>query len=811
MIFSRHSIAAYGFDPADVARVAAALVLGLCMFHGSAAAHSPHDDAEVIVLSPQFEDDQTMFCAFYARCNYLVKSTDGGLTWLPSQNGLSPQQIKDLAISPEYHSDQTLFAGSRGDGIYTSNNGGLSWHKSNTGIFDLEVATLAISPAFGLDGTIFAGTESGRVFRSCDGGLNWSACSAGLPGKEITALLFSPGFLQDRLLFAGTLGGGVFMSNDDATGWTACSTGLKDFDVTTLAISPEFGSDGTLFAGTYAGGVFQSIDRGQSWLEVNDGISDKGVVRIAVSPFFGSDRTLICVSNDTGAFKSTDGGGFWTLNDDGLEYRASQTDLHFKGAVFSPDYFESGTVFVWMFEGLFRSTNRGRSYFQLDIYPQTIVRSMVVSPEYASDSSLFAATNGGGVYRSTDGGTTWETKNTGLSFRFLSPIAISPAYGTDDTVWTGTLNSVNKSFDRGDHWIPFKGDPSSNYFLSRSLGVSPDYSHDGTIYTGNLHSGEYALYKSSDGGLTYQPVPITADAVAAIAFSPDFASDGILYLGTNDGVLVSTDSGVSFEPTAMLLDVESVAVSPAFSTDRTLFVGEHFGGVHKSTNGGKTWIVTSFGLPDNVAVTQLLLSPGYASDRTLFISTVSCGVFQSVDAGASWFLKGLEGHYMRCMALSSNYSQDGVVFAGCWDGVYQYSPDGVWRNTLQLTRYEQTCDQVLTRGTWEVFANLLLSEHSILYSDEIQTSLTFSFVGRSIDWIGPRASNLGVAALYLDDVFIATVDQYNSRTQWQQVLYSFDQLDDGLHRLRISVTGMAHPDSAGTYVAVDAFDVRKQP
>jgi len=775
-----------------------------------AAAHSPHDDAEVIVLSPQFEYDKTMFCAFYARCNYLIKSTDGGLSWFPAQSGLSPEQIKDLAISPAYHSDQTLFAGSRRDGVYKSNNGGRSWQKTNSRISDLVVTRLAISPTFDLDETIFAGTESGQVFRSRDGGLNWTSCSTGLPGKEITALALSPRFQEDGLLFGATLGGGIFLWSEGTSGWTACNTGLTDLDVLTLALSPEFGSDGTLFAGTCAGGVFESTDSGQSWNDVNEGISDKHVVGIAVSPCFDSDRTVICVSNDTGAFKSIDGGDSWTLYDEGLTYLVPQTALHFKGVTFSPDYIDDRIVFVWMFEGLFKSKNRGQNFFQLDIYPQTIVRSMVVSPEYASDGSLFAATNGGGVYRSTDGGMTWETKNTGLSFRFLSPLAISPDYGTDNTIWTGTLKTVNRSIDRGNYWTPFAGDPSGNYFLSRSLGVSPNYSYDTTIFSGNLHRGEYALYRSIDGGETFQPVPVVADAVSAINFSPEFTSDRVVYLGTNRGVLVSTDGGNSFDATSMDLDVEALTLSPAFVTDRTLFMGEHFGGVHKSTNGGHDWFVASYGLPENVAVTQLLISPDYASDHTLFISTVSGGMFQSIDGGASWFVLGLEKQYMRCMALSSSYPQDGVVFAGCWDGVYKYSPGDGWRNTLHLTRYEENSDQVLTKGTWTEAFNLLFSELGIYHSHTIQASLTICFMGNAIDWIGPRSSNLGVAALYLDDVLIATVDQYHHRTQWQQVLYSLDQLGDGLHRLKISVTGMAHPDSSGTHVVVDAFDVRNQ-
>jgi len=773
-----------------------------------ALAHSPHDDAEVIAISPQFEYDQTIFCAFYARSNYLIKSVDGGNSWVPSQIGLSPEQIKDLAISPGYYNDQTIFAGSNGDGVYRTTDGGGIWTKIDVGLFDLEVTKLAISPRFDQDGIIFAGTKSGQIFLSSNGGDNWIVRSSGLPGVEISTLAISPTYSdQDKILYAGTATDGVYVSANAGMSWNQINTGLIDLEVTTLAISNDYATDKTLFVGTLTQGVFKSTSGGLTWDTFNSGINDFRVVRLVVSPLFGTDQTVFCVSNDTGAYKSTDGGNSWTLYEEGFEYRAPQTELHFKGVAFSPNYVDDRIVFVWMFEGLFKSKNRGQNYFQLNIYPQTIVRSMVVSPDFASDGTVFAATNGGGVYRSMDNGTTWETKNTGLTFRFLSPIDISPDFANDDMVWTGTLNYVNTSTDRGDRWIPIKGDTSGNYFLSRSLGVSPDFANDGTVYTGNLFRGLHALYRSTNRGLSYQPVDVEVNSVAVIAFSPNFGSDGIMYIGTNVGVLRSTDSGANFLLSSDEVNVEWMVVSPDFSNDYTVFMGEHFGGVYKSTNGGNSWLETNTGLPDNVALTQIAISDGYATDQTVLISTVSSGVFVSTDGGANWTYSGLEGNYLRSLAASSNYSQDGIVFAGGWDGVHRMALGGGWSRVLNMTRYEESSDLVLVKGTWKGYAIEFASERDVYYSAETGNSLTLSFVGTSVDWLGSKAKNLGIAAVYVDDVFLATVDQYDEETKWQEVLYSVQGLTPGLHRMKISVTGMANANATGQYVVVDAFEV----
>jgi len=776
---------------------------------GGALAHSPHDDAEVIAISPQFKYDRTIFCAFYARSNFLVKSVDGGNSWFPSQIGLSPQQIKDLAISPTFFADQIVFAGSNGDGVFKTTDGGGTWATINAGLADLEVTRLSISPRFDQDPIVYAGVESGLIYCTQDGGDNWESCSTGLPGSEITALAISPAFKdQDEILYVGTSTAGVYASTNGGRRWYPVNNGLSDLQITTLAISNDYATDSVVIAGTASAGVFASTDGGLNWYNASFDISDKHVVRIDLSPQFGEDQTMFCVSNDTGAYKSTDGGDSWKLYDDGFEYRAPQTALHFKGVAFSPNYVDDRIVFVWMFEGLFKSKNRGQNFFQLNLYPQTIVRSMAISPDYANDGTLFAATNGGGVYRTADGGTTWETKNTGLSFRFLSPIDISPEFAADNMVWTGTLKYVNASTDRGDMWYPMQGDTAGNYFLSRSLGVSPDFANDRTLYTGNLFRGKHALYRSFDRGVTYEPVVnVGVNSVAVIAFSPDFATDRTMFVGSNVGVLRSIDGGTSFQLTTNDRDTETVVVSPDFAADNTVFMGEHFGRVHKSTDRGWSWFESSNGLPGNVAVTQIVISEGYSSDRTLFASTVSSGIQKSTDGGENWTLSGLEGNYLRSMALSPNYLQDKIVFAGGWDGVYKQTPGIGWSRVMSLTRFEEDSDVVLVKGDWNVYSNSFASERDVYYSDTTGNSLTVSFVGTSVDLLGTKAKNLGIAAVYVDDVLVATVDQYSDETLWQQVLHSEQGLAPGLHRMKVSVTGMANSAAVGKHVMVDAFEV----
>jgi hypothetical protein len=73
----------------------------------------------------------------------------------------------------------------------------------------------------------------------------------------------------------------------------------------------------------------------------------------------------------------------------------------------------------------------------------TQVQSLAISPNYASDSTVFVSLFfNQGVYKSTDGGESWTQMNNGLSEETVLSIAISPNYANDPTVFAGTLDGV---------------------------------------------------------------------------------------------------------------------------------------------------------------------------------------------------------------------------------------------------------------------------------------------------------------------------------------------------------------------------------
>jgi photosystem II stability/assembly factor-like uncharacterized protein len=207
-----------------------------------------------------------------------------------------------------------------------------------------------------------------------------------------------------------------------------------------------------------------------------------------------------------------------------------------------------------------------------------------------------------------------------------------------------------------------------------SLAASPDFARDGVCFAARP-SG---LYRSSDGGLTWQPAyaSLPSDGpfpTAAVALSPDFASDHSLFAGVPGAVLRSTDGGHDWHIAALQAPppfVSALVVSPNYTADGTLLAATVEDGVFRSGDRGAHWAAWNFGLLD-LNVLSLAVSPNYARDETLFAGTDS-GIFRSTTGGRAWReveagdggARSTDFAPVLSLAISPQYATDGVVFAG---------------------------------------------------------------------------------------------------------------------------------------------------
>src|SRR5258708_37444544 len=191
-----------------------------------------------------------------------------------------------------------------------------------------------------------------------------------------------------------------------------------------------------------------------------------------------------------------------------------------------------------------------------------------MSPAFGTDKTIFAGTEGSGLFRSTNGGSAWTQVNEGLSDLSVNWIVVSADFAVAHTVFAATSDGV---------------------------------------------------HRSTDSGSTWQKVTSVSALTLALAGSGPSATT-ILAGQAQGGVASSTDGGASWTTSNEGLSgrlVVGLWVSPGFSTDQTMYTTSLDQGVERSLDGGVTWKTVSEGLP-TLQIPALALSPSFATDKTLF-------------------------------------------------------------------------------------------------------------------------------------------------------------------------------------------------
>jgi photosystem II stability/assembly factor-like uncharacterized protein len=538
----------------------------------------------------------------------------------------------------------------------------------------------------------------------------------------VVSLAASPDFLHDGEMWAAAYGGRVFASHDGGATWSPSRTGISDPVVTGLAVSPSYSSDRTVFAAA-DDGVFRSLDSGNTWINVSSGLQGHSCRVLALDSNFGVDRTMF-VATDGGVYRSTDGGLHWTATSlslpvlslttgaDGLVVagtssgvleRSTNGGLTWSAAAGFPEGTtplalaagSQGTVLAGTDAGLLRSADSGQSW-QTTSLKQDRIDALALGSSFDTQGIAFAGSNSGnGVYKTTDGGSTWQ-KTAGPVQPFVSSL-VSVRGPANDDVFAGTVGSgIFRSDDGGMVWTDSNTglDAASLTQVSASSGSLLVAGAGGAAVKSTLDSPwhdlpvgsrfvtaaaqwgrhifvgtqDRGLRVSYDGGTTWHDSSLLGSDVAAVQVSPFYESDATV-VEASDFVHVSTDAGITWH-TAVGIggnDVRRFAFSPQFNTDRTIFAATINHGVYGSHDGGLTWTPALAGLPSS-QISDVLLSRNYAQDGTLYAATGGEGVYVSRDRGLSWTLLPSQPPHGVTSALA--WSSNGSLLVGTEKGLF---------------------------------------------------------------------------------------------------------------------------------------------
>lgn len=651
-----------------LASLAAALVVGTLVAATPASAHSPHDTIIDLAVSPTFATDHTLFTISRER---LLKSTDGGATWRSLARGLDTKGAFS-AVSQVRDQPDTLYVATRGSGAYRSDDGGLTWSPRIGGIeYHTDLAWLEASPS---DPDLVFAQEGwgGALFRTGDGGTTWTPT-----GLAAASVAFAPD--DDRFVAVADSTGAVRTSTDAGVTWgTPVQLAKPGSGLKGLAVGPAAaGGQRDVRVGSGTEGAWVSHDSGMTFEPV---ALPYRVQSIALSPTYAEDGRWWASTWGDGVCRAV-GDGAPDCETDGLrtDPQADQLDEAGFGRVAVPADGDGRTVFVGTFTGLDRSRDGGRSWREIQTQKSTAVSAVSTARSPSGPATVVVTSYLNGAARSTVTGSRWTPVDRGLATRAqwvhsptyvarLISVIASPDYEHDRTLFASNRVLLQRSTDAGRTWTDItppgilnKADNPPDYFW---ITPSPTFDRDRTILLGTNRGKSF---RSTDGGSTWERTKDFGAPVTTMAISGDFADDGTAFATTAKQLFRTTDAGRTWKAVpGAPAGVVSLSASPAFGTDRTIFAGTP-NGLAVSRDGGETWGLVAVGdAPLLAPVESVVPSPAFGDDGTVLVSMRGRGLYRSTDSGRTF------------VAIAPELLADQVVFTNWYHPTTEpivFSPD----------------------------------------------------------------------------------------------------------------------------------------
>lgn len=347
----------------------------------------------------------------------------------------------------------------------------------------------------------------------------------------------------------------------------------------------------------------------------------------------------------------------------------------------------------------------------------TDVESPAAHPEI-----IYIGASTGGILKTTDSGNTWTNLFHGVPVISVGDIAIDPNH--PDTVWCGTGeansssfsflgNGIYKSTDAGANW--------QNMGLTKSAYIGRvvvDYSNSDRIFVaacGNLFttSDERGVYRSNDGGQTWNKVLFLTDSTSAVDLVQSPVNPLIIYatmwercrglvyrhsFGQTSGIWRSTDGGTSWNELTNGLpkgsNVGRIGIDISRSNPEILYafydLDNEGVGVYKTSDGGSSWTRTNDaalqGMNSNFGwyFGQIRIHP----DNPNRVYVMGVDLYRTDNGGTSW--TDITNYTIHVDNHAMSFLQNNRILEGNDGGLYltsNYGNSWIKINNLPLTQF----------------------------------------------------------------------------------------------------------------------------
>ncbi|MGB6201073.1 MAG: hypothetical protein WBF35_16135 [Candidatus Acidiferrales bacterium] len=288
------------------------------------------------------------------------------------------------------------------------------------------------------------------------------------------------------------------------------------------------------------------------------------------------------------------------------------------------------TMFIGTSDGhVFRSDDGAEHWIEVGrVAPSHdhVVTAIVVDPR--SHQTLLASSwelsgTGGGVWRSRDGGHTWESA--GLEGHAVRALVAAPS--NPDVLVAGAVDGVFRSRDAGRTWERISPEGQDDLVNFDSIAIDPR--DPNTIYAGTFH----LPWKTTDGGQTWNPIHTgMVEDSDVMSLSVDPRDPDHVFASACSGIYSSHNGGLNWVKFKGIPNTSRRTVHLVQDPQNPLTVyAATTLGLWKTTDDGVTWRVIT---PDTWSILSILIDPVH-SDR-LVLGTERMGVEISADGGQTY-------------------------------------------------------------------------------------------------------------------------------------------------------------------------------
>jgi photosystem II stability/assembly factor-like uncharacterized protein len=551
----------------------------------------------------------------------IIKSTDAGATWQmaglasePADNSL----IGRLWVDPR---DANVVVAATYGGMYRTTDGGLTWTRSAQGIFrelignPVSIPTL-YAASYGFNG-------GAAVYRSTDAGKTWSdVYTIGRANRIRLAVTKANQNVVVALASNADDQGleGIFKSTDAGTtfaelpttlnllGWSATGNDQRGQGFYDLALEISPTNANHLFVGGI--NIWRTTTNGSRWELSAHWTGDRGAPYVHADQHFFKyhpTRNHLFATHDGGIARSTDGGITWRDVSRGLaiqQYYGLATSNQ-NAAITLAGSQDNGTALT---------RNSGATFSHVLGGDGMLSSIDVVSPSIMYGSSYY-----GNFWRSSNGGSSWSfvssSDQRGEAGSWVAPICVDPRL--QNTVYVG-YQQVWKSTNAGQSWAKISNISSS--VPARIIAVAP--SNPNFIFV----AYNTALYFTTNGGQTWQQQTGLNGFIMGIEVDPTTPNKYYVAIGgfSQGQKVMMVNAGVVTNITGSgLPNLPCNSLAYQRGTPNRLFAGTDIG-VYVMDEGTGFWQSYGSGLPP-VIVTGMRLIP---SSNLLRISTYGRGIWE---------------------------------------------------------------------------------------------------------------------------------------------------------------------------------------